>query len=626
MERAQNNDGFGAFLSEVKSTDIIGHEKPEERSKSEAEVEELPYDQRYSRIEPGSTSFDESTSSWYQLAVRSGSGDISGEDINSLLYNDDGVLGGLFSTRRPRDAMAGFSSGMKTVGKGVAAGVATLVAAPVVGAATEGVSGFFKGMGAGLVAAVALPVTAVGVAGYQMVRGVANTPEAISESNKGRKWDKKNRQWIEYYYSLDDEIRQLEEKEANSSQRNDDKENESEGYVKKQPAETATKTVVDMTYYDLLSISPNASADEIRRQYYRKAKQYHPDKNPDDVEAKEKFQKLGEAYQILADPERRRRYDEYGLGATQDMPVIDSSLIFTILFGSDNLEKYMGKLKMVSLVEIATVSSGQNGGSPTAIEQTIESEQNKRTVILAKLMREKIAPILDEFDAENSTPKEDSEKLRQWRDSISREAKELCNNSFCDAMVEAIGWSYENYGSQYLGKIDTFLGIGGKYAKFQAKTRNMATTWKMASTAIKTAMATQSLQSAMQKQQNDSENSERDAKISAEQDAENSARTQQQFEETLPLILDTMLHITIMDIEDTIRTVAKKLVKDMSVDLIIRKQRALALIEFGSIFQSVANTSNQQREESGDKPDARRKVEEAFIKAAQQRDEKQNFE
>ncbi|OII73758.1 uncharacterized protein cubi_03556 [Cryptosporidium ubiquitum] len=621
MEQEQKNVRNDTFLSDVVSSSATEYEKPEERSKSEANIEELPYNQRYSKIEPGSTSFDESTSSWYQLAVQSGTGNISGEDMNSLLYNDEGVLGGLFSTRRPRDAMAGFSSGMKTVGKGVAAGVATLVAAPVVGAATEGVSGFFKGMGAGIVAAVALPVTAVGVAGYQMARGVANTPEAISESNKGRKWDKKNRQWIEYYYSLDDEIQQLKEKEIKSSQKNDNY--ESEDCNRKESINSPSKSVADTTYYDLLSVSPNAGADEIRRQYYRKAKQYHPDKNPDDADAKDKFQKLGEAYQILADPERRKRYDEYGIGATYDMPVIDSSLIFTILFGSDSLEKYVGKLKMVSLVEIATTNGSQNGASNSnEMEQAIDNEQSKRTILLAVEMRKKIAPVLEEFDAENSVPIETSEILKDWRESISQEAKSLCNNSFCDAMVEAIGWSYENYGSQYLGKIDTFLGIGGKYAKFQAKTRNVASTWKMASTAIRTAMAAQNLQSSMKKKQCGAKEGEYDNEANMEQNAEDSAKAQQQFEETLPLILDTMLRITIMDIEDTIRTVAKKLVKDMGVDLNVRKQRALALIELGSIFQSVANASNQQREESGDKPDARRKVEEAFIKAAQQRDEK----
>lgn len=50
------------------------------------------------------------------------------------------------------------------------------------------------------------------------------------------------------------------------------------------------RQVVDTTYYDLLEISPSASAGEVKKAYYKKARSCHPDKNPDDVEAKTKFQ------------------------------------------------------------------------------------------------------------------------------------------------------------------------------------------------------------------------------------------------------------------------------------------------------------------------------------------------
>lgn len=103
------------------------------------------------------------------------------------------ILGGLFSTRKPKDAGAGLSSGLKSVGKGVAAGAASLFVLPAVGATQQGVGGFFKGVGAGVIAAVALPVTGVCVAGYQVARGLVNTPEAIHERSQGKKWDKKNR-------------------------------------------------------------------------------------------------------------------------------------------------------------------------------------------------------------------------------------------------------------------------------------------------------------------------------------------------------------------------------------------------------------------------------------------------
>ncbi len=66
-------------------------------------------------------------------------------------------------------------------------------------------------------------------------------------------------------------------------------------------------------YYDILGVGRDASKEEIKKAYRKKAKKYHPDKNPDNTEeAREKFKKISEAYEVLADDEKRKRYDRYG--------------------------------------------------------------------------------------------------------------------------------------------------------------------------------------------------------------------------------------------------------------------------------------------------------------------------
>ena len=65
-------------------------------------------------------------------------------------------------------------------------------------------------------------------------------------------------------------------------------------------------------YYEVLGVEKNASADEIKKAYRKKAIQFHPDKNPGDKQAEENFKEAAEAYDVLSDPQKRQRYDQFG--------------------------------------------------------------------------------------------------------------------------------------------------------------------------------------------------------------------------------------------------------------------------------------------------------------------------
>ena len=68
-------------------------------------------------------------------------------------------------------------------------------------------------------------------------------------------------------------------------------------------------------YYEVLGIDKSASADDIKKAYRKKAKEFHPDLHPGDKECEQKFKEVNEAYEVLSDADKRAKYDQYGFAA-----------------------------------------------------------------------------------------------------------------------------------------------------------------------------------------------------------------------------------------------------------------------------------------------------------------------
>jgi molecular chaperone DnaJ len=102
-------------------------------------------------------------------------------------------------------------------------------------------------------------------------------------------------------------------------------------------------------YYEILGVSKSASADEIKKSYRKVAMQFHPDRNPGDKAAEEKFKEAAEAYEILSDPDKRAQYDRFGhagvggagaRGGGMNMDDIFSQ--FGDIFGDDLFGSFFG--------------------------------------------------------------------------------------------------------------------------------------------------------------------------------------------------------------------------------------------------------------------------------------------
>lgn len=102
-------------------------------------------------------------------------------------------------------------------------------------------------------------------------------------------------------------------------------------------------------YYEILGVSKSASADEIKKSYRKVAMQYHPDRNPGDKAAEEKFKEAAEAYEILSDPDKRAQYDRFGHagvggagGRGGGMNMDDIFSQFGDIFGDDLFGSFFG--------------------------------------------------------------------------------------------------------------------------------------------------------------------------------------------------------------------------------------------------------------------------------------------
>jgi len=91
--------------------------------------------------------------------------------------------------------------------------------------------------------------------------------------------------------------------------------------------------VKETEFYDRLGVTPSATPEEIKKAYRKLAMKLHPDRNPDDPNAEEKFKELGEAYDVLSDPEKKRIYDKYGKEGLTEGGGRSAEDIFSQFFG-----------------------------------------------------------------------------------------------------------------------------------------------------------------------------------------------------------------------------------------------------------------------------------------------------
>ena len=538
------------------------------------------------------------------------SGTLSGSaDASDVDFND------VFSLRRPQNVMSGLSSGLQSTGKGVLAGTAALFAAPYLGAKTEGASGFAKGLAAGIASAVVLPVVGATVGVTQIVRGAMNTPEAIHEANAGKRWDSNTREWVaddlvaESLRLAETTDEAILEGARDRARRNgraagmEDVINDAAASGDANGRAGDTQSVKSTEFYDVLGLHPSCSESEIKRAYYLAARKAHPDKNPDDPEASQKFQRVGEAYQVLSDSALRAKYDSRGKEGLGEHAFVDASAFFAAIFGSDQMEGLVGRLQLATMA---------TAGAELRRDET-RLLQERRVGRLAI----KLAAILDGFDP--SDPAAFEARSRSLRDA-------LASASYGVPMLKLIGFVYEKQAFEFandpVGGLGTWADLGmrstaARLEQMRGRVNSQVSAAQAGWRAFQAFRMGEAEAAAEEKGgedpktrdekgKNEEEENKRDAaekndgpsrdsssSSSARADAARAKRQQ----EAMPHVVEALWNASALDIERTIRSTCFKVLHDFSVDQKKRASRAEALARVGKIFQTAELNENDTRKD-----------------------------
>ena len=435
---------------------------------------------------------------------------------------------------------------------------------------------------------------------------------ARAAKKEGKIYNAKTKEW--QFYFLEEELRELERQESSVS---DSDPTDNNGIKQEE------KVVADRTYYDLLKVSTNADSTTIKKAYYKQARSCHPDKNPDDPQAHEKFQNIGQAYQILSDPQKRALYDKDGIPTNandEHASNIDPFVFFNVMFGSTLVEPYIGELWLASQTESMMNDKDGTGGSNIMeginddmseeekneiIRQRINEmneknqvKQAKRQIKVARHINNRVKPYFERTGANSVRKPGEPQIVDADADAFVKgcreEADKIVAGAYGALYCTTIGFALQVAAEEYLGFETTFLGLGGHVARTKKNASGFAANMKLLGSGIKAASAgskaMREAEELQQKVERSAATAGEGAKVEiGELEAQRMAET---IDGSLPAMLEFAWAVNKRDIQSTLKMACKKLFDDASIPKELRMERARGVQILGREFLTIGKEAS----------------------------------
>ncbi|CAF1308446.1 unnamed protein product [Adineta steineri] len=256
---------------------------------------------------------------------------------------------------------------------------------------------------------------------------------------------------------------------------------------------------LDKTFYNILNISPTASATEIKRAYYSLSLQYHPDRtqNLDDFTRRdyaERFKLISQAYSILSDPEKRTLYNRYGKderfiskdSSESLLEDFDPEEFFRLMFGGEEFINIIGDFEIAKSFKYAVSELIKDTEQTTEQQEEKKRQQSLYTEERAKHHEERIKQLstnlisklsifTDQFQFDNSETSY-TQLLNEFSEIIRLEIPDLLQAPHGEHILHSVGYVYSSKSRSWLSKMDSQEGHIGK--RILGYGKHIQSSWK----------------------------------------------------------------------------------------------------------------------------------------------------